>query len=460
MTKKQYYILTFGCQMNKNDSERIAGLLSGLGLDETKEPQEAEVLLINTCSVRQQAEDRVFGFVREWQKFRENKPNLFIGVTGCMPGRDKDGKIQKKLPGVDWFFSIDNLPQLPKRLREFNPDLFKIDFSDLENYWQFTPKRAENFRAFVSIQTGCDNFCTYCVVPYARGREQNRSLKDILAEIKDLAEHGCKEVTLLGQVVNNYKLQNVEYGILSEDNIFAPTTPPLRGTPPPAGGDNFAALLWEINQIEGIERVNWTAADPQYFNDYQIQALTLPKQINYLHLPVQSGDNEILKKMNRKYTRDQYLELIKKIKKARSDIALGTDIIVGFCGETEEQFQNTVDLYHECDFDISYHAMYSERSGTLASKNFIDDLSKEEKKRRWQILQDLMEVRVFEKNQKYLDQVLLVLVDRCEDGYCYGNSSEMKLVCFPGEEKLIGQVVEVKIKKPEMWILYGEYQKQ
>ncbi len=429
--------------MNKNDSERIVGLLSSLGLSEAEEPEEAEVLLINTCSVRQQAEDRVFGFVREWQKFRKNKANLFIGVTGCMPGRDKDGKLQKKLPGVDWFFPIDDLPQLPKRLREFNPDLFNTDFTDLENYWQFIPKRAENFRAFVSIQTGCDNFCTYCVVPYARGREKNRSLKSILDEIRDLAKHGCKEVTLLGQVVNNYRLQTTDYGLLSEGNLFAEK-------------DDFSALLWEINQIEGIERINWTAADPQYFSDYQIEALKLSHQVNYLHLPVQSGDNEILKKMNRKYTREQYLELIKKIKQVRPDMALGTDIIVGFCGETEEQFQNTVGLYHQCEFDISYHAMYSERSGTVAAKKFLDDISREEKKRRWQILQDLMEETVFKKNQKYLGKKVSVLADRYEDGYIYGNSNEMKLVCLPGAEEMIGQILTVEIVEAGEWILYGK----
>jgi tRNA-2-methylthio-N6-dimethylallyladenosine synthase len=432
MQKGKYYILTFGCQMNKSDSERIAGLLSEMGLEETKDIGKADVMFLNTCSVRQHAEDRVFGFLREWQKFRKNKPNLFIGVTGCMPGRDKDGKLQKKIPGVDWFFPIDDLVQLPKRLREFNPKLFKTDFADLENYWQFVPRREENFRAFVTIQTGCNNYCTYCVVPYARGPEKNRPLKEILVEIKNLVKGGCLEVTLLGQVVNNYKISDIKN--LHKNNPFK-------------NKDDFAALLWEINQIKGIKRINWTAADPQYFTDYQV---------NYLHLPVQSGDNDVLKKMNRKYTREYYLDLVKKIKKTKPSITLGTDVIVGFSGETKKQFQNTVDLFKQCDFDISYHAMYSERSGTLAAKKFKDNVSRLEKKKRWQVLQDIMEETVLRRNQKYLGQTVSVLVDRCVDEYCFGNSLEMKLVSFPGSDKLIGKIVKVKIVEVEKWVLYGK----
>ena len=445
--KGKYYILTFGCQMNKNDSERIAGLLSSLGLKEGQNPGQAEVLIINTCSVRQHAEDRVYGIIREWQKFRKNKPQLFIGVTGCMPGRDKNGKLQKKIKGVDWFFPISDLPLLPGKLN-FGRDALQC-VSTHNNYLNIKPKNSEKFRAFVSIQTGCDNFFTYCIVPHSRGRERNRPLKEILLEIKKLARQGCKEVTLLGQVVNNYRLQATparrrggDYRLLHKCNPFKKK-------------DDFAALLWEINQIKGIERINWTAADPQYFNKYQIQALTLPHQVNYLHLPVQSGDNGILKKMNRKYTREEYLALVKKIKKARPGIALGTDIIVGFCGETKKQFKNTLDLYKKCAFDISYHAQYSERPGTVAAKMFKDDVPRLEKKRRWQAVQALMEKIVRRKNQKYVGQTVSVLVDKCAGGYCYGNSNEMKLVRFLGVKKLLGQIVNVKIQEAKEWILYG-----
>jgi len=432
--KGKFFLLTFGCQMNKHDSERIVGLLLSLGLAETKKPEEADILMINTCSVRQAAEDRVYGFIYNWQELRKNKPNLIIAVTGCMPGRDVDGKMRKKIQGVDLFFGIEELPMLPKWLGELNADL-------VDDYLAIEPIREIKYRASITVQTGCNNFCTYCVVPYARGREKNRPVKDILDEIKKVVGEGCTEVDLLGQVINNYKASDPEN--FSDVNPFK-------------NKDDFAALLWEINQIEGVERIHWTSVDPQYLNDYQIEVLKLPKQVNYLHLAAQSGDNEVLKKMNRHYTREQYIDLIKKIRIVRPDIAIGTDLIVGFAGETEEQFQSTVDLYKQCDFDIAYLAMYSERSGTAAAKAFKDDVSHIEKKRRWQAVQDYMEERVFQKNQKYLNQIVSVLVDKCENGVCLGNSSEMKLTQFLGRPELIGKIVKVKITQPEMWILRGE----
>lgn len=427
--------------MNKNDSERIVGLLYGLGLSEAKGPEEADVLFINTCSVRQHAEDRVYGIIRNWQKLRKKKSDLIIGVTGCLPGRDQDGKLRRKLKGVDLFFPISELPMLPARLRELDTEMFKTDFENLKEYWQLIPKRKQNFSAFITIQNGCNNFCTYCVVPYSRGREVNRRLREILEEVKEVLKKGGKEVILLGQVVNNYKISDREN--ISQNNPFKDK-------------DDFATLLWEVNQFKGIERINWTAADPQYFNEYQIQALTLPKQVNYLHLPVQSGDNDVLKRMNRKYTREYYINLIKKIRKAKLGITIGTDIIVGFCGETKEQFNNSLDLYRQCDFDISYQAMYSERNSTVAAKMFKDDVPREEKKRRWQALQDLMEKTVLGKNQKYVGQTISVLVDRYEDGYCYGNSLEMKLVGFEGNNSLLGEIVEVEIEGAMEWILNGK----
>jgi tRNA-2-methylthio-N6-dimethylallyladenosine synthase len=220
--------------------------------------------------------------------------------------------------------------------------------------------------------------------------------------------------------------------------------------------DGFAALLWEVNQIPGIERIHWIAADPQYLSDFQIQALALPRQINYLHLPAQSGSNEILKKMNRKYTREEFLEKIKKVRAVRPDMAIGTDLIVGFCGETPAQFEETLDLYRQCDFDIAYPAMYSERSGTAAAKAFKDDVPKAEKKRRWEAVQKLMEETVFIKNQKYLNKTISVLVENCEDGICSGNSSELKLAQFPGAPDLIGKIVSVRVTRPEMWVLRGK----
>ena len=266
-------------------------------------------------------------------------------------------------------------------------------------------------------------------------------MKRILKEINEFVKTGGLEITLLGQVVNHYIAPDSEN--FSKQNPFVDK-------------DDFAALLWEINQIEKLNRVHFTAPDPQHFSDWQIEALGLPKQMNYLHLPAQSGNNEILKKMNRKCPREKYLEIIKKIRAAHPDIAIGTDLIVGFCGETEAQFEDTMSFYRECDFDISYHAMYSERNGTPAAKAFKDDVPRLEKKRRWDELQNLMEEIVLRKNQKYVGREAEVLVENCADGICSGNSREMKVVQFLGDENLIGKICRVKIFEAKEWILKGE----
>lgn len=437
----KFFIQTMGCQMNKNDSERIAGLLVECGLLPVNNPRQANVLIINSCSVRQAAEDRVLGIVKNWHELKKKNNKLIIAVTGCMPGRDKDGKLKKKIPGADLFFGIDELPRLPIWLAELNPDLQNEDYNFDSEYLDVAPKR-ENYRqGFVSIQTGCNNFCTYCVVPDARGRERNRSVKKIMEEINEFVSGGGLEITLLGQVVNHY--------IAPDPENFSPNNPYI-------GKDDFSALLWEINQIEKLNRVHFTAADPQYFSDWQIEALGLPKQVNYLHLPAQSGNNEVLKKMNRKYTREKYLEIIKKIRIAYPDICIGTDLIAGFCGETKKQFEDTVNLYRECDFDISYHAMYSERSGTPAARAFKDDVPRAEKKRRWDELQKLMEEIVLRKNQKYVGREVEVLVEKCDDKICSGNSREMKLTQFLGDKTLVGEICRVKIFEAKEWILKGE----
>ncbi len=346
--------------------------------------------------------------------------------------------MRAKFPGVDLFFPIIDLVKLPIMLKNLKLD-FGLQIPD--DYLKLEAKYENNFQAFVPVQTGCDQFCTYCIVPYARGREANRSAEDILNEIKKLAEFGCKEVTLLGQIVNHY--------VAPDEEVFSKNNPYQK--------NDFAKLLWEINQINGIERIHWTAPHPSYMDEEVIDALTLPKQVNFIHLPVQSGNDEILQKMNRKHTRDFYIDIIKKIRIKKPDIAIGTDIIVGFSGESVEQFNDTVELYKICDFDISYHAKYSPRIGTVANKIYPDDVLSEEKIRRWEVLQDLMEKTTWQKNQKYQDQILEVLVERCFDNNeCQGNSREMKLVSFVGDKNLIGKIVKVKIEKPERWILWGK----
>lgn len=440
--KKGYFytIITFGCQMNKNDSERLAGVLHGMGLKPTAHEKDADVIFMNSCSVRQKAEDRIYGLARKFAAWKKEKPHLLIGVTGCMPGRDRDGSMRSKMPHVDLFFPTKDMIHLPKWLMELNPALRPMEDMD-KDYLALSPFYHSKTQAFVTIQTGCNHFCTYCVVPFSRGLEVNRPVRDILQEVHALAAQGCLEVTLLGQIVNHYIAPDPEYFSLKN----------------PYKQSDFAKLLWEIQHIEGIERIHWTAPHPLYMTDEVIDAMvTLPKQLNYLHLPVQSGNSELLKKMNRRHTREFYIDLIHSIRSRNPKIALGTDIIVGFCGETEEQFEDTVSLYTICDFDISYTAQYSERTHTVAARAFPDDVSMEEKKRRWWVLQHLMEDIVLRKNQLYLDTTVSVLVDQCEHGYCAGNSREMKRVRFKGDESLVGTIQLVHIYKADEWMLWGK----
>ncbi|HLD17491.1 MAG TPA: tRNA (N6-isopentenyl adenosine(37)-C2)-methylthiotransferase MiaB [Patescibacteria group bacterium] len=440
-----YHLTTFGCQMNKSDSERVETVLQAMGFAPTEERDQADLILINTCSVRQSAEDRVFGLAREFAVLKEKNPRLIIGVTGCMAGRDVQGKLKEKMPTADLFFPISDLAQLPRWIAELRPEF--VNSEDFPaDYLKIQPKYSSTFQAYIPIQSGCNKFCSYCVVPFSRGREYNRSVREILDEIRALAEKGCVEVTLLGQTVNSYKAPDAE--------TFSPFNPYR---------NSFAALLWEINQISGILRLHFTAPHPVHMDDEVIDALALPAHVNYLHLPVQAGDDEVLRRMNRRYTREQYLDIICRLRKRLPSIAVGTDIIVGFCGETEEQFERTVDLYKEVGFDISYTAVYSPRSGTLAAKAFPDDVSRAEKRRRWNVLQELMERIVLEKNQAYVGRTVSVLVEQflsspsgAEKGLCTGHSRETKVVQFPGDRSFVGTIQDVRIRHAKEWVLTGE----
>lgn len=443
MPRTKYHLITYGCQMNKSDSERVATVLDRMGMEETDAEIDADLILINSCSVRQTAEDRIFGKMREFEKLKAKNPKLVIGVTGCLPGRDRDGKIRAKMPAADLYFPIKDLPQLPRWMAELNPEIANIGDVE-EDYLRVKPRYAHEKQAYVSIQTGCNKFCTYCVVPFSRGLEKNRPVADILSEIRERTAQGTVEITLLGQTVNSYRAP--------DPAMFATRNPHKTES-----GASFAALLWEINQIPEIERIHYTAPHPIHMTDQVIDALALPKHVNYLHLPVQAGSDEVLRRMNRRYTAAQFLEVIRKVRARVPGIAIGTDIIVGFCGETDAQFEETVALYKAADFDISYTAMYSPRSGTAAYKAFKDDVPRAEKKRRWLVLQDLMEQTVLRKNQEYVGRTVEVLVDGWEHGVASGQSREMKLTRFNATTDLRGSTVHVEVKKAFEWMLSGEY---
>jgi tRNA-2-methylthio-N6-dimethylallyladenosine synthase len=440
MSTGKYQVVTYGCQMNKADSERIAALLESIGLGATDDEREADVIVVNTCSVRQAAEDRVFGKLRDFERLREGaNPGLVVVITGCLPGRDKDGKIRAKMPAADLYFPIRELPELPRRLAGLRPDLVKASEGVSLDYLAIAPKRGGGHHAFVTVQTGCDKYCTYCVVPYARGREANRPVAEIMDEVRGAMDGGAVSVTLLGQAVNAY--------VAPDPGSFSAANPYR---------DSFAALLWEIDKLPGLQRLWYTSAHPQHMTDEVIDALALPRFMNFLHLPVQAGSDEVLRRMNRRCKVADYLAVIGKIKARVPAMALGSDLIVGFPGETAEQFAATLALYRACDFDISYNAMYSARSGTTAAKFFPDDVPRAEKKARWHELQAVMEEVVLRKNQAYLGSEVEVLVDDCARGWCSGQSREMKLTRFRSGEGLVGQTVRVKVTKAMTWMLEGE----
>jgi tRNA-2-methylthio-N6-dimethylallyladenosine synthase len=337
---KKYFIKTYGCQMNISDSERIATWYESKGWKLAKLINEADEIVVNTCSVRQTAEDRVYGLINNLSKLRKQRNNLRVILTGCMM-RYPLKWLKDKMPQVDEF----------RKISEFKLGGKKI-------------ARESKIHAFVPIMEGCNQFCTYCVVPYARGREVSRPFKEIICEIRELSRRGYQEITLLGQNVNAYgKDLATKY--------------------------NFAKILREIHQIEGIKKISFLTSNPWDLSDEIIRAISLPKIDRYLHLPVQSGDDEILKKMNRPYKVKDYLQLVEKVRRKIPDIKIGTDIIVGFPGETGEQFKNTVDLCKKVGFVKAYVAMYSPRWGTAAFR-LKDDISLQEKKRRWKILDDLI----------------------------------------------------------------------
>jgi len=364
---KKYYIKIFGCQMNLSDAERVAGWYEEKGWQSAKQIQDADEVIIVTCSVRQSAENRVFGLVNNLTKIKtphfapmsigasRGKQNLKLKIilTGCMLRYPKYW-LEKKLPAVDEF----------RRIEDYAAEL-KI--------------RESQTHAWVPISNGCNNFCTYCVVPYARGREVSRPFEEVVCEVEELAKRGYKEITLLGQNVNSYgknmvKVKRQKSKIQVKRQKF--------GTP-------FANLLATLHEIPGIEKISFITSNPWDLDDEIIEAMSLPKIDRYLHLPVQSGDDEILRKMNRHYTAKEYLALVKKIRKAIPEIKIGTDIIVGFPGETEEQFQHTVELAKRVGFVKAYIAMYSPREQTAAFK-MEDNVPHKEKKRRWQILNELI----------------------------------------------------------------------
>jgi tRNA-2-methylthio-N6-dimethylallyladenosine synthase len=435
---KTYFIRTHGCQMNEHDTEIMAGMLEEMGYTPARDMLDADFILYNTCAVRENAEDKVWGNLGTLKPLKAKNPNLIIGLCGCMAQEEVvRERIRTTYPHVDIVFGTHNIHVLPELIEQAHyskETIFDVWDAAHAGTIENLPKvRKDDVRAWVNIQYGCNKFCTYCIVPFTRGAERSRLPEDVIDEIKQLAAEGYKEITLLGQNVNDYGLD--------------------------LGNVDFADLLDMAAQVDGIERIRFTTSNPWNFTDKLIDTIARHKKIcNYIHLPVQSGNSQVLRRMKRGYTREEYLDLVNRIRARIPDVALTTDIIVGFPGETEEQFQDTLSLVEQVRYDGAYTFVYSPRAGTPATR-LPDDVSEEEKKKRLHRLNEVQDRISFEQNQKLLGQVLEVLVEgesKTNKDVLQARTESNKLVHIEGSKELIGQLIHVKITDAKTWYLRGE----
>ncbi len=434
-TGKHYHIETFGCQMNVRDSETAAGVFEQMGYTHTEDKAEADLLLLNTCCVRDHAEQRVFGNVGALLELKQAKPDLIICVCGCMMQQKKVAeRLYRRFPFVDVVCGTNLLARLSSFVAEAYSGNRVLAFGEdtiIEDNLPFVPTGVIN--AFVNINYGCDNFCTYCIVPYVRGRERSRTPDAVTGEVSRLVACGYSEITLLGQNVNSY---GKEF-----DQI------------------DFAYLLGRVSEIDGLKRIRFMTSHPKDLSDRMIQAMaTLEKVCHHVHLPMQSGSNRILKAMNRRYTREDYLTIVEKLRTAMPDVELTTDIIVGFPGETEEDFLETLDLVEKVGFSCAFTFMYSPRAGTKAAtmENQIDEEIKHERLMR---LNALQERKSFENNEKYVGSSAIVHVDDCTEHddvmLCCGKTANFKMIYFPGKTEWIDRYMRVTIDSVRNHSLMG-----
>ncbi|MTI62827.1 tRNA (N6-isopentenyl adenosine(37)-C2)-methylthiotransferase MiaB [Methylophaga sp.] len=433
------YIRTFGCQMNEYDSNKMAEVLADSHqLEQTDIPEEADVLLLNTCSIREKAQEKVFHQLGRWKRWKDKKPNLVIGVGGCVASQEGEA-IRQRAPYVDLIFGPQTLHRLPAMLEEVKisrkPSI-DISFPEIEKFDNLPAPRADGPTAFVSVMEGCSKYCTFCVVPYTRGEEVSRPVGPILREIRQLAAQGVREVNLLGQNVNAYQ------GIIEGEETA-----------------DLALLIHYVAAVEGIERIRFTTSHPVEFSDSLIEAFAeVPELVNHLHLPVQSGSDRILAMMKRGHTAREYLEKIQRIKAIRPDISMSSDFIIGFPNETEQDFQATMDLINEVEFDHSFSFIYSARPGTPAAA-FHDSVPEDVKKQRLQIMQDRLRELEDMHARAMVGTTQKILVEREAHrggGDMAGRTENNRVVNFPGDISLIGQFVDVRIDEAHSNSLRGE----
>ncbi len=433
-----YYIDTMGCQMNENDSLKYAGIFENMGFKKSESEDDANIVLFNTCCVRENAENTLFGRLGFLKNRKSNKKDFYIVVVGCMTQQKHIiEKIINSYNWVDVVLGTNSMQKLPRKLYNamFNKK-DKIEYYDIDNeIIEGVPVvYNDKYKASVSIIYGCNNFCSYCIVPYVRGREHSRKIQDIVNDVEDLAQKGYKEIMLLGQNVNSY------------GNDLKDET-------------NFPKLLREIEKIDGIEIIRFMSPHPKDFSDELIDTIAKSKKIaRQIHLPLQSGSTKILKEMNRKYTKEDYLKIVEKLKKADGNISFSTDIIVGFPGETREDFEETLDVVKKVEYDQIYMFIYSKREGTVAA-NIKDDTKYEEKVDRLEELKHLYESNLPKLNKKYIGTIQKVLVEgksKNNDKLYTGRTSSNKTVIFEAADSYIGTIQKIKIISEHLWYLKGK----
>lgn len=434
---KNYHIITYGCQMNEHDSENIAGMLEALDYSHTPNPEEADVVVMNTCSVREHADKRFFGMLGQFKKQKKNNPDFIICICGCMPQQPHIvEEIRKSFGWVDIVFGTQTIAEFPNLLMErirTGKKQFSIIANNQEIPEEKESKREFKHKALVNITYGCNNFCTYCIVPYTRGREKSRSLRAVKQEIINLVNDGVKEVMLLGQNVNSFR---------------------------DADGNNFAALIRALDEVEGLERIRFMTSHPKDLSDELIACFGDCKKLCHnIHLPVQSGSDEVLRRMNRHYNRQRYMEIVEKLRATCPDLSISTDIIVGFPGETEEDFLDTLSLVREVEYDSAFTFIYSPRVGTPAAK-YDDQIPENIKHDRFDRLVDEVNRCSAKKNSEYLGRIVTVMVDgpsKNDAGAWSGRTDTFKLVNFTSEEPLTeGQMVSVRITETKTFSLDGK----
>ena len=443
----KYNILTMGCQLNENDSEKLSGMIEEMGYERTDDSKEADLAVLNTCCVRENAEDRLFGKLGELKKLKEERGTV-IAIGGCMmQEKHITDKIKESYPYTDMLFGTHTMHKFPQDLYEVLENKKKLeDILDIDGkvYEGLPIRRDSSIKASVTIMNGCNNFCSYCIVPYVRGRERSREPKAIIEEVQELAKQGYKEITLLGQNVNSYLRVEREKGIEFEEY---------------EGINSFATLLRAVNKIEGIERIRFVSPHPKDFTDDVIEAIAdCEKVCKLVHLPLQAGNTKVLKEMNRKYTKEQYLQLVEKMKAKIPNLTLSTDIIVGFPGETDEEFEDTLDVVEKVKYEQVYMFIYSRRVGTPGNK-MENQVPEENKHTRFDKLKALVESQIAERNKEYIGTTQKVLVEgtsKNNENMLTGRTDSNKVVIFEGNKDLIGTMKELKITEEHMWYLKGE----